>query len=610
MLRKKLLIITFCVVGNGTATQQKHFDQASNEYKSMNTTTLQNKNLSTQVAAQDYHTGDVNAVSAKNYYADAVAMESAKQSHFANSPAAQALHQATTINKHEIDPNNPAYQKAIGHQANAEQILSDENERYDCQHIYQDRGKTTYTEKCQVSNIVPMQCSRYPVVTITPAQDINFNGQSSVGYRHGAHYAGAYFTFPHTGILKSFKVTATASNEISTFRFFWSDVQYRMTWHSHYHIKISPIIEHIDAHVSTNVLTYHYGNLNISVTAGQKGNFHAQQVLGWVPDFTIAYSGIIQVAPTQASIIVKDNCQHINKEACVKMSETCVEPAATRNFDGINVHQDCWKYDYTYKCGYKKHDNCDEIAKRCDFISQKCIEASHGFCYAYERTYQCNSAQIGTKKLICGNPNSIQFSQTLDQANPDDFMQAVSALAGAGEMAKALKDANAEVAMLKGNAMDCGEGAMGVYDCCDGGGHFLHGCSDSEKALQQARQKKIATYVGRYCAKKVLGGCVAHHQVWCVFESKLARILQEQGRRNQLGVSFGSAEHPNCQGIPVHDLKRIDFTKIDFREFYDEVKSKVTLPDDKTANSMFNKFKAGKTAPEINIKQKNSRITT
>ena len=43
--------------------------------------------------------------------------------------------------------------------------------------------------------------------------------------------------------------------------------------------------------------------------------------------------------------------------------------------------------------------------------------------------------------------------------------------------------------------------------------------------------------------------------------------------------------------------------------FYDEVKSKVTLPDDKTANSMFNKFKAGKTAPEINTKQKNSRIS-
>lgn len=584
------------------ATQQQAFDKASSEYKSMNTSTLQTKNLSSKVRTNDYHKGDISAVSAKGYYEDEAAMDAAKQTHFANNKEAQAVHQASNMNKHEIDPNNPAYKKAIDHQANAEQILSDEGERYDCQHIYQDGGKKTYTEKCQVSNIVPMQCSRYPVVNVIDVPyttQVSYSGQlAALTTRTGL------ILVPEAGHITSAWVQLDNYGDPyiylckRIYRGFIAGIGMSATWPD-------------CGHGAWGLAPFTVSNISIPVAAGQHINFQLNGGQAWG---IARYRGWqIKMNATrhkkEAKVTWSDNCQHINKEACVKMSETCVEPSQTRNFGGVNVHQDCWKYDYTYKCGYKKHDNCDEIAKRCDFISQQCIEEAHGFCYAYERTYQCNKAEAGTKKLICGNPNSIQFTQTLEQATPDDFMQAVSALAGVSEMAKDIKNAKAEVAMLKGNAMDCGEGAIGVYDCCDGGGNFLHGCSDSEKALQKARQKKLATYVGRFCANKVLGVCLAYHQVWCVFESKLARILQEQGRRNQLGISFGSAEHPNCQGIPVHDLQRIDFTKIDFREFYDEVKSKVTLPDDKTANSLFNKFKAGKTSPEINIKQKNSRIS-
>ena len=175
-------VITVMSLQIALATQQQAFDQASSEYKSMNTSTLQTKNLSSKVRTNDYHQGDVNAVSAKGYYEDESAMDAAKQTHFANNTEAQAVHQASNMNKHEIDPNNPAYKKAIGHQTNAEHILSDEGERYDCQHIYQDGGKTIYTEKCQVSNILPMQCSRYPVVN---TYSVDNYVKSTVGLHSG-----------------------------------------------------------------------------------------------------------------------------------------------------------------------------------------------------------------------------------------------------------------------------------------------------------------------------------------------------------------------------------------------------------------------------------------
>nr|WP_255573934.1 conjugal transfer protein TraN [Erythrobacter sp. SCSIO 43205] len=41
----------------------------------------------------------------------------------------------------------------------------------------------------------------------------------------------------------------------------------------------------------------------------------------------------------------------------------------------------------------------------------------------------------------------------------------------------------------------------------------------------------LCAYVGTYCSKKVLGVCVTKRKAYCCFESKLSRILQEQGRK-------------------------------------------------------------------------------
>ena len=229
----------------------------------------------------------------------------------------------------------------------------------------------------------------------------------------------------------------------------------------------------------------------------------------------------------EARITWKDTCQNVNLKACVKTKEQCVEPGGTRNISGVNVTQDCWKYDLAYTCGYHKYDNCDDIARRCNFVAQKCIEESDGYCYAYQRTYQCTEDIPGPKELICGDPNSIEFKQKIDQGTGEDFAKAVAGLAGVSAAGNDLKKTQDQVNIMKGTAYNCGEAGMGLYDCCASGGNFLRHCSDSEQALQKARGKKLAVFAGRYCAKKALGVCLVHHQGWCVFESKLMRIIHE-----------------------------------------------------------------------------------
>ena len=76
--------------------------------------------------------------------------------------------------------------------------------------------------------------------------------------------------------------------------------------------------------------------------------------------------------------------------------------------------------------------------------------------------------------------------------------------------------------------------------------------------------------------------CVQKSQVYCVFQGKLARIIQEQGRRDQLGVGFGSGANPDCRGITVDELQRIDFDRVNFSDFYEDLMNSVKIPDTDT----------------------------
>ena len=78
------------------------------------------------------------------------------------------------------------------------------------------------------------------------------------------------------------------------------------------------------------------------------------------------------------------------------------------------------------------------------------------------------------------------------------------------------------------------------------------------RELAEERNAGNTHYLGRYCSKKTLFGiCIRHSRAWCVFGSKLGRILQQQGRR-QLGIGWSS-----CRGFTVAEIEGIDFASLD-----------------------------------------------
>ena len=105
-----------------------------------------------------------------------------------------------------------------------------------------------------------------------------------------------------------------------------------------------------------------------------------------------------------------------------------------------------------------------------------------------------------------------------------------------------------------------------IYDYCSSDGGIFR-ATTAEKKLHVAQDEGRALRVpGFYCSRerKKWGKrkCVEKKQFWCVFQSKLALIVQVQGR-SQLGLNFGWVDYhynaSNCSGFTPEQLAQIEF---------------------------------------------------
>ena len=96
------------------------------------------------------------------------------------------------------------------------------------------------------------------------------------------------------------------------------------------------------------------------------------------------------------------------------------------------------------------------------------------------------------------------------------------------------------------------------------------------QVLQLAKVEGRAIEVGHY--RSDIFGTNLH--VFCIFPTKLAGILQTQGRFAQLQIPFGNAQTPDCRGMTPNELERINFKALDLSPLVDEMTRKKKLPLD------------------------------
>ncbi|QMV54187.1 conjugal transfer protein TraN (plasmid) [Ewingella americana] len=318
----------------------------------------------------------------------------------------------------------------------------------------------------------------------------------------------------------------------------------------------------------------------------------ADQIVAFIKVGYMAWYVTVQIMSTE-QVWVPDvtwsvSC-NVDQGSSQLLSSTCSVGGGTREVNGQQVYSDCWEYTDTYRVNAATSGTCGSLMANpsCTQTSSACAESTNGSCSHVTQTYQCQETFTSTGKL-CGGDYFCLTGDCSDTGGVGDsgFDVAVAKLAGLASAGEDVRNDQVNVKAFSGQAMACRKAMAGFSNCCvdSGWGNSagLANCNSEEMAIGKAKAKKVTVSVGEACAHAVLGVCIQKKQVYCVFGGKLARIIQEQGRRDQLGIGFGSGDSPDCRGITVPELQGINFKLINFSDFYDDLMNNQKIPDSGT----------------------------
>jgi conjugal transfer mating pair stabilization protein TraN len=316
------------------------------------------------------------------------------------------------------------------------------------------------------------------------------------------------------------------------------------------------------------------------------------------------------------STIDDSNCQKkIAGLTCDPPTQVCSDASpTTRTIDGVAVEHDCWQWQATYQCATLVPGNsCATIKARgsCTFDHEQCLDNPQvGACQVESEIYKCTTPNPTQNPgvLTCGGDvYCLDGSCTQLPTSPSpDIANALVAINAMGDATKQLNTTN--LTIFDGTATGCHKPLFGLVNCCAGkvsgmltaassavalagiltGNYaFLLGmvtqflviflCSQAEMLLDVEDRMGLCSYIGEYCSQKALFVCTTKRLTYCCFQSKLARVIQEQGRA-QLAKNFGTPQNPDCSGFTIAEFQKLDLSKMDFSEVFSDLTSAVSLP--------------------------------
>ena len=391
---------------------------------------------------------------------------------------------------------------------------------------------------------------------------------------------------PEAGVIHSASLNVTTQNYLWNSRASFMNTTFNLTWNDT--IALGGATGMVLTKGQTLSGTSCSGNGSCT---GTLDNVIYNQFVGGSSRFTLTLVMQVKSREWVPRVEWSESCPFSKSEGAMTGSQ-CVEPGGTRSVvvEGktYSIHQDCWKWQDTYLTQTETEGTCGEYMKdsACTVTRSQCADTVDGFCVSQQVTYSCERKKTGNGQICGGEFFCTDGSCAQGQTGTSNmFGQAVSALAAVAAAGEDVAELNGEnVRAFTGEAKSCKKMAAGFNNCCKDSGWGqdvgLSSCSSDEKALGKAKEKKLTVYVGEYCSKKVLGVCLEKKRGYCQFDSKLARIVQEQGRRDQLGVGFGSGKSPNCRGITVDELQRLDFGVMNFSDFYSDLDAGSEIPED------------------------------
>lgn len=270
------------------------------------------------------------------------------------------------------------------------------------------------------------------------------------------------------------------------------------------------------------------------------------------------------------------------------VSSSCTAGPLNVNLGYETGSRSCYRWDDVYRWedlpSYSEEPLCQTLRDQgCAPTGSTClVNNPSGWCQEYQQGFQCTSESPENVMQVCGDtlvcPGGSCYDAYKQPADAtQDFLKAASYLAAMEDMRQEF-DPNA-VTVWKGEFQTCSvnDTLIGSDQCCTGGSGTINDlgktCNATEQKIIDARNAKKVTFLRSWtqCTQQVLGACVnkVTHYEFCLWPSKLARIVQDQGRP-MLGQTVANP----CPGFLLqnpNEFEGIDWSRIDFSEFYTDV---------------------------------------
>ena len=134
-------------------------------------------------------------------------------------------------------------------------------------------------------------------------------------------------------------------------------------------------------------------------------------------------------------------------------------------------------------------------------------------------------------------------------------------------------------------------------------------CSDGEFDLAVQREIGACSYAGTYCSKKVLGTCLKRREAYCCYKSPMSKMLRSSAEPGG-ELRHGSAKRPDCSGIPLDQIDRINWDQMDFNELAANMDAggvfDKTNDGTKTADNLTGAGATGATSDRKNVQDRTS----
>lgn len=529
----------------------------------------------------------------KNYYGGVTAtgdgaMKADGTQEWTTNKATQAVTDSFINNpKEPISPDAPFIQASQDVQSRADTIIG-KTGQMQCEAQQINRSEFT-NYSCERDIQVEQACTRTAEITgnWTEGWETRFVTVSPGSFSFQPSGNNALFSFqaPVTGNV----VWATLNVWVASNRYLWNMPTSFMN--TSFNLQHTASIA-----LSAAGMTLSEGQIVSGLAQGtlvNAGNlFNTQFVQEKSSTFTLEMLMNVKTKVFNPTITWTESCPFSKSEGTLKNTE-CIEPGSTKTVvvEGkpYQVTQACWKYKDTYMTQAADAGTCKKYIDNpaCTLASRQCAfsaEDGGGCLHEYE-TWSCETRTAG-KVMICGGDTFCLDGECerAQKGKNNDFAPVVSALAALAAAGKDVADLNGvDVRAFTGSAKFCKKFAVGFSDCCKDSGWGqdigIANCSTEEKALGKAKEKQLTVSVGEFCSKMVLGVCLEKKRGYCQFDSKLAQIVQQQGRNGQLRIGFGAAKSPDCRGITQTELQQIKFDNLDFSNFFEDLQNNQNIPD-------------------------------